>query len=77
MGSVVSRLGKAPPFPPAAVKMKAPMETSKYTAEQISEIANRIATLRKRWLCSVANQIASKQKSKTSARPVEEGEAAS
>jgi hypothetical protein len=41
------------------------METStilpKYTAEQISEIIDRITTLRMRWLRHVENQLASRQ----------------
>jgi len=43
------------------VKMKTSMTLPKYTAEQISEIIDRITTLRIRWLRQVKNQLASRQ----------------
>jgi hypothetical protein len=51
--------------------MKVLKETPKYTAEQISEIVDRITTLRQKWLSSVAIQIGSSQKSKTVTVPDE------
>jgi hypothetical protein len=44
--------------------MKIPKTLPKYTVDQISEIRNRIATLRMRWLCSVEARLAP-QKSET------------
>jgi hypothetical protein len=41
--------------------MKTSMTLPKYTAEQISEIIDRMATLRMRWLRQVENQLASQQ----------------
>jgi hypothetical protein len=41
--------------------MKTSMTLPRYTAEQISEIIGRIATLRMRWLRQVKNQLASRQ----------------
>jgi hypothetical protein len=43
-----------------SVKMKTSMTLPKYTAEQISEIIDRITTLRMRWLLQVRNQLASR-----------------
>jgi hypothetical protein len=43
------------------VKMKTSVTLPKYTAEQISEIIDRITTLRMRWLRQVENQLASRQ----------------
>jgi hypothetical protein len=42
------------------VKMKTSMPLPKYTAEQITEIIERITTLRMRWLRQVENQLASR-----------------
>lgn len=41
--------------------MKTSMNLPKYTAEQISEIIARIATLRTSWLRQVETQLASQQ----------------
>ena len=41
--------------------MKTSMNLPKYTAEQISEIIDRITTLRMGWLRQVENQLASQQ----------------
>jgi hypothetical protein len=41
--------------------MKTSMNLPKYTAEQISEIIDRITTLRMRWLRQVEAQLASRQ----------------
>jgi hypothetical protein len=41
--------------------MKTSMNLPKYTAEQISEIIDRITTLRLRWLRQVEAQLASRQ----------------
>jgi hypothetical protein len=41
--------------------MKTSMNVPKYTAEQISEIIDRITTLRMRWLRQVEVQLASRQ----------------
>jgi hypothetical protein len=42
--------------------MKAPKKPPKYTAEQISEITDRVAALRLRWLRFVEIKLASRQK---------------
>jgi hypothetical protein len=42
-------------------KMKTSTNLPKYTAEQISEIIDRITTLRSRWLRQVEAQLASRQ----------------
>jgi uncharacterized protein (DUF1810 family) len=41
--------------------MKTSMTLPKYTAEQVSEIIDRMTTLRTRWLRQVADQLASQQ----------------
>jgi hypothetical protein len=41
--------------------MKTSMNLPKYTVEQISEIMDRVATLRTRWLRHVEAQLASQQ----------------
>jgi hypothetical protein len=64
---------KASPSPPAGVssgpsaaaflplyfEMKTSMNLPKYTAEEISEVIDRITTLRMRWLRQVEAQLAS------------------
>lgn len=50
--------------PEIRFKMKTPKTPPKYTVEQISEIRNRIATLRARWLHSIEGRLAP-QKSET------------
>jgi hypothetical protein len=45
-----------------SVKIKTPMNLPKYTAEQISEIIDRINTLRMGWLRQVEAQLASRQR---------------
>lgn len=67
---------KASPSPPAGAsftyfgfgalvairfKVKTSMNLSKYTAEQISEIIDRITTLRMRWLRHIDTQLESQQ----------------
>jgi hypothetical protein len=49
----------------------------KYTPEQITEIVERIAALRLRWLHSVKNRLASQQGLKTPIHNVRNAEAAS
>jgi hypothetical protein len=45
-----------------SVKMKTSMNLPKYTAEQITEIIDRINTLRMGWLRQVEAQLASRQR---------------